>query len=131
MFTNRFACSVAIAVSLVTGALAQSPLDVMPPIQPNPYVPFPHIITPSFDESRNGYGIAQRLTRADGLQGRVLWIDATANLERINTVEKIDGLSANIYYKSVLLRRPKTSTLRVKVETPPPDDNPSSASMFY
>jgi hypothetical protein len=96
MFTNRIAGSVAVMVSLVAGAFAQSPLDVMPPIQPNPYVPFPHVISPSFDESRNGYGIAQRLTRADGLQGRVLWIDATANLERINTVEKIDALVKKI-----------------------------------
>ena len=96
MFTNRIVAALGIGVSLVAGAFAQSPLDVMPPLQPNPYVPFPHVVTPSFDEARNGYGIAQRLTRADGLQGRVLWIDATANLERINTVEKIDALVKKI-----------------------------------
>ena len=68
----------------------------MPPLMPNPYVPFPHVVAPVLDEARNGYGIAQRLSREAGLQGRILWIDATANLERINTADKIDVLVKKI-----------------------------------
>ena len=33
----------------------------------------------------NAQGIAQALTRQAGLEGRVLWIDATANLDRLST----------------------------------------------
>lgn len=43
-------------------------------------------------ESLAKYGVAQSTARRMGLQGRVLWIDATANLGRVNSDEKIEAL---------------------------------------
>jgi uncharacterized lipoprotein YddW (UPF0748 family) len=41
------------------------------------------------DEADNGWGIAQQTARAKGLQARIIWVDATANLNRVNTAPKI------------------------------------------
>lgn len=71
------------------GALP-GPITVPPPALPTPYIPFPHLAAPPpLDEARNGIGTAQQLARTRNLQGRLLWIDATANLDRVNTPEKI------------------------------------------
>ena len=48
------------------------------------------------DEADNGVGIAQQTARARGVQGRVMWIDGTANLSRVNTAEKIAALMAQL-----------------------------------
>jgi hypothetical protein len=48
------------------------------------------------DQYNNGQGLAQQMARAQNLQGRVLWIDGTANIERVNTTEKIDALMKRI-----------------------------------
>jgi uncharacterized lipoprotein YddW (UPF0748 family) len=48
------------------------------------------------DTGMAGVGILQGLARQQGLQGRVLWIDATANLGRVNTEEKIRDLVAKV-----------------------------------
>jgi uncharacterized lipoprotein YddW (UPF0748 family) len=40
----------------------------------------------------NFQGVAQALTRQAGLQGRVLWIDATANLDRLNNRQAVAGV---------------------------------------
>ena len=61
-----------------------------------PYVPFPSLPSAPLDEKNNGYGIAQQLCRARGAQGRLIWIDATANLDRVNTAEKIVTLVAKL-----------------------------------
>jgi len=73
------------------------PITVPPPPPVLPYVPFPQVpvLTP-LDEANNGIGLAQQTARANKLQGRVLWIDATANLDRVNTAEKIAVLVAQI-----------------------------------
>ncbi len=71
-------------------------LEVPPPPSLTPYVPFPHLPAPPLDEANNGVGIAQQTARTRKLQGRVLWIDATANLDRINTTEKITALVKQI-----------------------------------
>lgn len=69
----------------------------LPPPQPPPaYVPFPALGPVELDEASNGIGVAQQIARERGVQGRVLWIDAVANLERINTPEKIQALVKRI-----------------------------------
>jgi uncharacterized lipoprotein YddW (UPF0748 family) len=77
---------------LASVAFAQTPLQVPPPPVPVPYVPFPHLGDLPLDEGHNGMGIAQKLSRQNGWQGRLLWIDGTANLERVNSKEKIEAL---------------------------------------
>jgi hypothetical protein len=44
----------------------------------------------------DGWGLAQTIARSQNLQARILWIDATANLDRVNTAEKIATLVKNI-----------------------------------
>ena len=48
------------------------------------------------DEINDGVGIAQQMTRSRNVQGRLLWIDATANLDKVNTAPKITALVAKI-----------------------------------
>lgn len=43
-------------------------------------------------ELQRGLGVATQTARALNLQARILWIDATANLDRINSTEKIIDL---------------------------------------
>lgn len=43
------------------------------------------------DSLGNGFGIAQGIARRHGLQGRIMWIDATANLDRVDSPEKIEA----------------------------------------
>ena len=62
--------------------LTQSPLPGLPPIMLDQYI--------------NYEGPAKKVCEKYGLQGRMLWIDATANIERYNTEEKIVALVARI-----------------------------------
>src|SRR5262249_51865936 len=66
-----------------------SPIQVPPPALPPPYMPFPQFPPVRMDEANDRIGIAQQTARSKKLQARILWIDATANLNRINTAEKI------------------------------------------
>ena len=68
------------------------PLSVAPPVAPAPYVPFRGVPAAPLDEANNGFGIAQQVTRARGAQARIIWVDATANLNRTNSQEKIATL---------------------------------------
>ena len=61
-----------------------------------PYQPFPQLPFTALDDANDGYGLAQQLCRERKAQGRLLWIDATANMERVNTAEKIQALVAKI-----------------------------------
>lgn len=79
-----------------TAMPAVVPLAVPAPVSPAPYVPFAHLPAPPLDETNNGIGFAQQMARSRKLQGRVLWIDATANLDNINTPEKIIALVQRI-----------------------------------
>ena len=72
------------------------PLAVTPPVAPAPYVPFKSLPPIALDDANDGVGIAQQTARAKGLQARILWIDGTANLNRVNTAEKIAALTAQI-----------------------------------
>ena len=59
----------------------------------NPLPGLPSII---LDQQLKYDGPAKQVCDRYGLQGRILWIDATANVERYNTVEKIQALVARI-----------------------------------
>ncbi len=72
------------------------PLAVPPPNSPPAYVPFKNLPAVQLDEANNGVGIAQQTARAKGVQGRVLWIDGTANLNRVNSADKIAALMTQI-----------------------------------
>lgn len=48
------------------------------------------------DALNDGIGLAQQTARAQWLQGRVMWIDGTANLVRCNSDEKVVNLVAKI-----------------------------------
>ncbi len=58
--------------------------------------PLPSLSPVQIDSYQNGWGYAQQAARAKGLQGRILWVDATANLDRVNDEAKIKGLVAQI-----------------------------------
>jgi uncharacterized lipoprotein YddW (UPF0748 family) len=62
----------------------------VPPAPPPPvYLPFPQFPSLPLDEVNNQVGIAQQTARTQKLQARIMWIDATANLNHINTADKI------------------------------------------
>lgn len=88
------------AFSVMPSVSAQTlpvPINVPPPAAPPaPYVPFPQFGSLPLDEANNGFGFAQATARAKNLQARMQWIDATANLDRINTAEKVKTVVANI-----------------------------------
>ncbi len=74
-----------------------TPITVPPPPVPvAPYLPFPQFGLLPLDETNNGFGFAQATARAKKLQARMQWIDATANLDRINTAEKVKVVVAAI-----------------------------------
>lgn len=58
--------------------------------------PLPTLPSVELDVLGNGVGIAQQTARSQRLQGRVLWIDGTANLDRVSSDEKIKALVAKI-----------------------------------
>lgn len=58
--------------------------------------PLPAIPGVMIDSQQNGWGYAQQAARAKGLQARVIWIDATANIDRYNDESKIKNLVARI-----------------------------------
>lgn len=87
----------ALPATIVATPPGQPPvIDVPPPVKKAVYLPFPNLPAVPLDEDNNGVGIAQQMTRQRGLQGRILWIDATANIERVNTAEKIATLVTRI-----------------------------------
>ncbi len=73
------------------------PLSVPPPAPAVPaYVPLKSLPSAVFDDTDDAVGLAQLLTRERGLQARIIWIDGTANLNRVNTADKIAALTAQI-----------------------------------
>ena len=58
--------------------------------------PLPTVPGVMIDRLTTGYGLAQERAKASGVQGRTLWIDATANLDRYNSEEKIVALVKKI-----------------------------------
>lgn len=84
--------------ALLTFAQTQTgPIYISPP--PPRFelaAPCPALSGVMLDEYEDGMGLAQQRARAKGLQGRILWIDGTANLDRVNTADKIHDLMAKI-----------------------------------
>jgi len=58
--------------------------------------PLPTIPGVMIDRLTTGAGLLQQVAHREGLQGRMLWIDATANVERYDSEEKIAALVARI-----------------------------------
>lgn len=58
--------------------------------------PLPNLPSVTIDSFNTGNSIAAETARGLGLQARILWIDATANLDRLNAADKIQALVANI-----------------------------------
>lgn len=54
--------------------------------------PLPGLPSVLLDAYGNGIGVAQTRARGASLQARILWIDATANLERVSSDEKVAAL---------------------------------------
>ena len=73
-----------------------STLNLPPAPAAAAYNPLPHLPPVAFDEANNAVGIAQQTARAKHLQGRVLWVDGTANMNAINTPDKIAALAQQI-----------------------------------
>lgn len=73
-----------------------APLQIPPPAPPAPLppavMPFPNIAAAPLDMTGDNDGIAQQTAREKKLQARILWIDATANIGRYNTVDQIHGI---------------------------------------
>src|SRR5689334_22321238 len=99
-YNNRMSFAVALAASLV---FAMD--DPIPHVGPNPDLPL-NVPPPTsrfelqdpcgglapimLDWANDSIGLAQQATRgAKRYQARIMWIDATANIERYNTEEKI------------------------------------------
>lgn len=54
--------------------------------------PFPYLPSVNLDSRMAGYGLLRSAARAKGLQARILWVDATANMGSMNTPEKVQNL---------------------------------------
>ncbi len=50
----------------------------------------------TIDSLGSGYGLGQQMARAKGLQGRILWVDGTANLDRVANATLVHDLVAKI-----------------------------------
>ena len=72
------------------------PLVVPSPAPVTPYVPLKSLPPAVFDDADDAVGLAQQMTRDRGLQARIIWIDGTANLNRVNTADKITALTAQL-----------------------------------
>ena len=72
------------------------PLVVPPPVPPPSYQPLKSLPPAILDDADDAVGLAQQITRTRGLQARVIWIDGTANLNRVNTADKITALVAQL-----------------------------------
>jgi uncharacterized lipoprotein YddW (UPF0748 family) len=75
---------------------APQTIQVPPPQQVAPYLPFPQLPAVALDEANNRWGFAQQTARAKNLQARMLWVDATANLDKYNSADKVKALVAQI-----------------------------------
>lgn len=58
--------------------------------------PLPFLQSVVLDVPSHAIGVAQNLARARRLQGRTIWIDGTANMERVDSNEKIEELFAKL-----------------------------------
>ncbi len=54
--------------------------------------PLPTLPALKLETGYNAIGVAQQTAKSKGVQARILWVDATANLDRVNSVAKIQSL---------------------------------------
>lgn len=80
---------------LLTAALAMIGLQNVPS-RFQPAWPLPGLPSVVIDTRQAMVGVAQETAAQRRLQGRVLWIDGTANLERCSSDEKIAALMAKV-----------------------------------
>lgn len=72
-------------------------LNVKPPISRfDLKAPIPSLRSVMMDWVGNSYGVAHTTAASQRLQARILWVDATANIERVNTAEKVATLVKNV-----------------------------------
>jgi uncharacterized lipoprotein YddW (UPF0748 family) len=90
-------------MALAVPCAAQNPMPFATlPAQPilasplPPFVPFPHLSEPALDHAGNGIGVSQAVARQAKAQARILWVDATANLDQINSRAKVERLVERI-----------------------------------
>lgn len=70
-------------------AAAMMSMDVTPRFQPERLLG----VRPAMMDVRlSRFGVANETARQRGLQARILWVDATANLDRVNTEEKVRAM---------------------------------------
>lgn len=58
--------------------------------------PLPTLPGLMLDSVGNSYGVAQQFARNKDLQGRIIWVDGTANIERVNSDEKVAALCRRV-----------------------------------
>lgn len=58
--------------------------------------PLPSLPSVLLDTLGDGYGLAQQASRGRGLQARIMWIDGTANLDKVSSDAKVRELVARI-----------------------------------
>ncbi len=100
-----------LAACLATFVMADSgdPTQRLPPPSPDAVLnvpppttrftlqnPLPSISGVMMDWVGNSYGLAQTTARSQNLQARILWIDGTANIDRVNTPERVATLVKTI-----------------------------------
>jgi len=84
-------------VPAVPPAIVLAPPLVVPlPVPVPTYQPLKSLPPTPLDDADDAVGLAQQMTRTRGLQARIIWIDGTANLNRVNTPEKITALVAQL-----------------------------------
>lgn len=82
--THAAAASTSVPVLQTSAASTDS---VQPP------VPLPQL---ALNRDGDAYGLAQELAREKHVQGRIIWIDAGANVGNLNSVAKIDDVISKI-----------------------------------
>ncbi len=55
--------------------------------------PYPALSSVLLDSRMAGFGLLRSHARAKGLEARILWVDATANMGSMNTPEKVEALA--------------------------------------
>lgn len=90
-------CLLALLLAVPVGAQTPAPPVATPPAIV-PALPAPAAVPPAeplvLDTLNDNLGIAQTTARARGLQARILWMDAGANVGNLNSAEKIADVVA-------------------------------------
>lgn len=87
----------AVVVAAILGGLVGAQTDAVRSVAVRPetsrfetVAPLPSLPSLLMDVKGNGVGLAQQTARSKNLQARILWIDATANLDRMSSDDRIE-----------------------------------------